>query len=390
MIRNYYLLIFITLGTFLNTNAQIGIGNTDPKSTLDISTSDIDNPLNTDGILIPRVNTFPTVDPTLDQNGMMVFLTKDIPGYFKGFHFWDHPNSRWVQIGAEEWKDGINASGDNLIFASQAKTNGTDVVITDDGRIGFGTSDPVERFEFKGPGDNDFQITSANTNPPNFIFYNTGGTLDTPTALAANGEIGSIIVKTHDGNTIRENGGFRFYMDGVATPGSTPSKFIINTTPDGSISQQERISVRSNGNVGLSEPDPTARLDVNGTMRVRSLTKGAAYSDAQGNITIGPSTIAIGKVAANGSALKIKDATVSRLSKGNYRVVFNTARLNTHYVIQLAVRNCNSCGTDDSIAIFYDNQTLAGFDVIIGANDNNNSTTKTPSDLEFMFTVIDF
>src|SRR5690606_28991388 len=180
----------------------------------------------------------------------------------KGFYYWDAPNNRWVSIGAEEWTAGTNTTGDNLIYATRAKLTGTDVVITDDGRIGFGTSDPIERFEFKGPGDNDMQITSANTNPPNYILYNTGGTLENPTALAANGEIGALIVKTHDGTNIVETGGFRFYMDGVATPGSAPSKFVISTTPEGSTMFQERLSVRSTGNLGLSTPNPTATLHI--------------------------------------------------------------------------------------------------------------------------------
>lgn len=242
--------------------SQVGINNTSPKSLLDIKASSEGSPSNLDGILIPRVNAFPAINPGTDQNGMMVFLTTSIGEKDKGFYYWDSPNDKWVSIGAEEWKPGINEVGDKLIYATRAKLTGTEMVITDDGRIGFGTNNPVERFEFRGPGDNDFQITSANTNPPNFILYNTGGTLDIPGPLAANGEIGSFIVKTHDGTAIRENGGFRFFMDGVATTGSTPSRFVINTTPTGSVNQVERIIVRSTGNIGFGEANPTASLHI--------------------------------------------------------------------------------------------------------------------------------
>ncbi|GHC57263.1 hypothetical protein [Ulvibacter litoralis] len=260
-IITYTLTLFLVLtASFLQ--AQVGIGNSSPESTLDISASNASSPSNKDGILIPRINAFPTTNPGSEQNGMLVFLTTAIGTDDVGFYYWDNPNTRWVGIGAEEWKFGTNATGDKLIYATRAKLTGTDMVITDDGRIGFGTSDPIERFEFKGPGDNDIQITSANPNPPNLIFYNTGGSLAAPTNLANNGEIGALIVKTHDGNNIVENGGFRFYMDGIATPGSSPSKFVITTTPQGSNTQQQRISVRSNGNVGFSEQNPTATLHV--------------------------------------------------------------------------------------------------------------------------------
>jgi hypothetical protein len=244
--------------------SQVGINNTSPKSLLDIKSSSIESPSNTDGILIPRVMAFPVINPGADQNGMMIFLTTPVGVKNKGFYYWDAPNNRWVSIGAEEWTAGTNNTGDNLIYATRAKLSGTDVVITDDGRIGFGTSDPIERFEFKGPGDNDMQITSANTNPPNYILYNTGGTLENPTALAANGEIGALIVKTHTGNEIVETGGFRFYMDGVATPGSAPSKFVISTTPVGSTMFQERLTVRSTGNMGINVSNPTANIHIKG------------------------------------------------------------------------------------------------------------------------------
>ncbi|MAN59915.1 MAG: hypothetical protein CMC08_08800 [Flavobacteriaceae bacterium] len=257
MKKSTYVLQLICCLIFATSiHAQVGIGTTAPGSMLDVQANDPANPSNKDGILIPRINALPDVNPGSAQNGMMVFLTTNDGTYSKGFHYWDDPAKKWISIGAEEWKDGQNASGDDYIYAAQARLSGTDIVVTDDGRIGFGTDDPIERFEFKGPGDNDMQITSANANPPNYILYNTGGTLDTPGPLAANGEIGSFIVKTHDGTKVVETGGFRFYMDGVATAGSAPTRFVINTTPEGTVSQVERIVVRSNGNVGLEHSHP--------------------------------------------------------------------------------------------------------------------------------------
>ncbi|MAP54630.1 hypothetical protein [Altibacter sp.] len=267
-----YAIIALLLSAFAPAIAQVGIGTTNPRSLLDISASSSTAPTSSDGILIPRVSSFPDNDPGVDQDGMMLFLSSAVGTNDKGFYYWDHNQTKWISVGSEEWQPGVNNSGDKLIYATRAKLTGTDMVITDDGRIGFGTSDPVERFEFRGPGDNDFQITSANTNPPNFILYNTGGTIDAPTALATDQEIGALVIKTHDGSGIRENGGFRFYMDGSPAPGSVPSKFVISTTPNGSISQRERIIVRSTGNVGISESNPTASLHV----RAGTSTAGSA------------------------------------------------------------------------------------------------------------------
>lgn len=329
--------------------------------------------------------------PGADQDGMLAFLNNAIGTDDKGFYYWNNDQTRWINIGAEEWKAGTNPSGDNLIYATRAKLTGTDMVITDDGRIGFGTDDPVERFEFRGPGDNDFQITSAfPENPPNFILLNTGGTLDSPSPMPADKEIGSFIVKTHDGNGIVEPGGFRFFMDGVATPGSSPSRFVINTTPEGSTTQLERIIVRSTGNVGIGAQNPTQLLDVDGNARVRGLTSGAVYSDANGNLSNnGPQIIAVGKVNSSGISTKITGAAVTKNSTGNYTITFSSVRPSANYIIQLSVSNCTSCTGDDSINIYYSGQTDSGFNVIIGSNDNG-GTAKVPRDREFMFTVLDF
>ncbi|MEM0518685.1 hypothetical protein [Aequorivita flava] len=374
---------------------QVGINNTDPKSTLDISASSISAPSNTDGILIPRVNDFPSVDPGGNQNGMMIFLQNAVGLNDKGFYYWDHPNSRWFSIGAEEWKAGTNISGDNLIYATRAKLTGTDVVITDDGRIGFGTSDPIERFEFKGPGDNDFQITSANTNPPNLILYNTAGTLEEPLPLPLNQEIGSFIVKTFDGSRIREPGGVRFYIDSVAVSAdNVPTRFVVETTPVGSSSDVERLVIKNDGKTGIGTSQPTQTLDVNGSTRVRSLTAGPVYTDANGNLSnTGPAIVASGKVAYDGTAIKITGATVSKIGTGNYSITFSTSRDHSNYIIQLAYLECTGTGADcqgdNSINISYSSQSTSGFNVGIGSNDNG-GTARVPRDREFMFTVIDF
>lgn len=75
--------------------AQIGIGNTNPQSSLDISASNSTNPANTDGILIPRIANFPASNPTATQDGMLVFYTGT--GHSgKGFYYWDNATISWV------------------------------------------------------------------------------------------------------------------------------------------------------------------------------------------------------------------------------------------------------------------------------------------------------
>ncbi|GAB1308861.1 hypothetical protein KH5_15440 [Urechidicola sp. KH5] len=93
--------LFLTLAIGLIANflfAQVGVNNTDPKSSLDITASNSAAPSNTDGILIPRIDTFPSTSPGLDQHGMMVFLTTAVGLDLPGFYYWDNDLSNWITI----------------------------------------------------------------------------------------------------------------------------------------------------------------------------------------------------------------------------------------------------------------------------------------------------
>jgi len=75
---------------------QTGINTTTPKATLDVTASNVVAPLSTDGLLMPRINTFPAINPTADQNGMLVFLTTVDGSNSPGIYYWDHSNTLWV------------------------------------------------------------------------------------------------------------------------------------------------------------------------------------------------------------------------------------------------------------------------------------------------------
>jgi len=112
-------LTIITLFLSFWATAQVGIGNTDPKATLDITASNAATPSNTDGLLIPRVDEFPVTDPTAAQDGMMVFVTgAGIPS--KGFYFWDNTGGSWVNV-----NNGGDAEKINTLFDGKSDNYGT-------------------------------------------------------------------------------------------------------------------------------------------------------------------------------------------------------------------------------------------------------------------------
>jgi hypothetical protein len=89
------LLLLVTLHSF----SQVGINTTSPAAQLEIKASNIASPTNTDGILIPRINTFPATNPTVAQQGMMVYLTTVSGSNQPGFYFWDNVSTTWKSVG---------------------------------------------------------------------------------------------------------------------------------------------------------------------------------------------------------------------------------------------------------------------------------------------------
>lgn len=127
---SFFLLLLTTLSF-----AQVGIGTTSPNAQLDVQSSSPTSPANTDGILIPKIATFPATDPGSNQQGMLVYLTTAT--IYKtvnkplGFYYWDNVTANWIQIqtGSSnlDWNvTGNAATNPNTHFIGT--TDNTDIV----------------------------------------------------------------------------------------------------------------------------------------------------------------------------------------------------------------------------------------------------------------------
>ena len=85
-----FLLLFMSS---LNFFSQVGINTQDPKAYLHIEPSSIDNPTGNDGILVPRINKFPSENPT--RLGQLVFLHNN-DTLDNGFYYWD--SAKWISF----------------------------------------------------------------------------------------------------------------------------------------------------------------------------------------------------------------------------------------------------------------------------------------------------
>lgn len=103
--------LFINVATY----AQVGINTTNPNATLDITSSNQATPSASDGLLIPKVDNFSAINPSLDQNGMLVFRTSD-----NIFYYWDHSTTSWIPLDS-----GGNVDRIDDLFDGKSDLDGT-------------------------------------------------------------------------------------------------------------------------------------------------------------------------------------------------------------------------------------------------------------------------
>ena len=96
MKKNYLLLLILLVANAIF--AQVGINTTTPNAQLEIKSSSEIAPAPTDGLLIPKVNVFPATNPTIAQQGMLVYLTTTVGTNQPGFYFWDNATTNWKPI----------------------------------------------------------------------------------------------------------------------------------------------------------------------------------------------------------------------------------------------------------------------------------------------------
>ncbi|WP_298549184.1 hypothetical protein [uncultured Aquimarina sp.] len=94
---------------------------------------------------------------------------------------------------------------------------------------------------------------------------------------------------------------------------------------------------------------------------------------------------AMGKVAGNGTALRIQGATVVRNSTGNYTVTLNTGRSTDDYIIQLTVNDPSIFQSSMQVTAQSNNTFTAQIYVR-----TNGSSTLFVDDADWYFTVTDF
>ena len=111
MRKRYTILFLVLICLNIDVIAQVGINTTTPNAALDIEASNATSPSSSDGLLIPRIEAFPSTNPTSAQNGMLVYLTATSNGNSPGFYYWENFSGSWTSIGSSS-SGGGSSSGD--------------------------------------------------------------------------------------------------------------------------------------------------------------------------------------------------------------------------------------------------------------------------------------
>lgn len=107
----------------------------------------------------------------------------------------------------------------------------------------------------------DNRYTIGANGAPGITFNTALGTTAVPVILGASTSMGIVRFYGHDGNIFQQAGNIRYATDGTPAAGSMPGKFIIATTPGGSVTPVDQWVV---DNVGNFRPSVTGATTATG------------------------------------------------------------------------------------------------------------------------------
>lgn len=233
--------------------SQVGVNTTTPNAQLDVRSSNQAAPSNTDGMLIPKIDTFPAVSPTAAQQGMLVYLTTTSGLKSPGFYYWDNTTTSWIGVGGKAgWElNGNTGTSPVTEFVGTTdnqglaiRTNNTERMRIDEtGFAGIGTSTPKNKLHVVGTPTGmtpiSYSMATLESEPSSYLSILS--TLETGVIFGGNG------------NAV--NGGI------IYNSPSLPEGFQFRAAGN-----QNKMILASNGNLGLGNFVPNFPLQFQNTV----------------------------------------------------------------------------------------------------------------------------
>ncbi len=332
--KNTYLIILVCFAQFVN--AQVGINNTNPQASLDITASNVATPTNTDGILIPRIDNFPATNPTAAQDGMMVFVTgAGTPS--KGFYYWDNTLSAWISVnGAKNTLDQAYDEGGAGAGKTITATDGAVTIAGEDGITVTGTFNSGDAIGVTGAGTRMFfnpRKAAFRTGTVNGTQWDNSNIGNYSFASGSN-TIASAPLSTALGNSTQASGGSSLAI-GISTQASGESATAMgnSTTASGINSFTSGFSTTAAANssvaMGLNNQAPSwgeMTVGANATTYIANSTTSWSASDRIFTIGngAGPSARSNALTIYKNGLLNINDAYNMPLTDGASNYIMQT------------------------------------------------------------------
>lgn len=284
--------------------AQVGINNTTPTATLDITAKTPSGTTSStnEGLLIPRVTRERVNSITTPVTSTMVYVDDVSTGNATGASvnidavgFYYYNGVAWTKMGAGAGasvtaNNGLTLTSGNVqlggaltqptLISGLTATNNlaftgtgnnafsvdgnTFSVDASNHSIGIGTTAPNGRFEIAGTGgsDDDVYLTSSGTTgsfAASLFLRRSAGTPAAP-AIVRNGDtIGEMNFDAYNGSSYMHVGKISSVVNGTPAAGSVLTDLFLST---GTSTPVERMRISSAGNVGIATNAPAATLDV--------------------------------------------------------------------------------------------------------------------------------
>ena len=245
----------------LFSGGNVGIGTASPASILHVNAPD-----GAPGIIAISTGHGETVAITADEEmGRIEFGASDSePGYAVGAKIaataavnWDNASSNFAPTDLQFYtQDGT--TNDNSLSVPR-------MTILSDGKVGIGTTDPANNLHVASDSEGVItaQTSVASADGGYFILRKSRNTVSSPAIAVDDDRIGTLRFSAHDGTDwASRTAEIYSEVDGSIAANDTPGRLVLATTADGAQVTSPRMTILSDGKVGIGVTDPDVELEV--------------------------------------------------------------------------------------------------------------------------------
>jgi hypothetical protein len=227
---------------------------------------------------------------------------------------------------------GLTLNTTNAAYPMSFQINGnTKMFVNTTGNVGIGTTSPTSKLHVSDGSSingvfstywtsNDI-ILSADTGVSNAMrlvrasdtpttrsslnFVKSRGTLASPSALQENDLVGDLLFGGYGVGGIGYGGGLFAYADGNGGPGADCPIRLSFVAGSNSQDRQERLTVKSNGNIGIGTTTPSEKLTVSGNISATGNVTASNLVYTTGDQTIAGLKTFSNNIVGNGTANRL-------------------------------------------------------------------------------------